>query len=32
MYTMPGLICIVIGISMLKAGFPSKDDWKDDFR
>lgn len=31
-YSLPGTICIVIGISMLKAGFPSKDDWKNDFR
>ena len=31
-YSLPGMICIVLGIAMLKAGFPSEDDWKDDFR
>jgi tetratricopeptide (TPR) repeat protein len=31
-YKWPGVICIIIGISMLKAGFSGPDDWKDDYR
>jgi uncharacterized membrane protein HdeD (DUF308 family) len=30
-YTFFGRVAIVVGISMLKAGFPSKEDWKNDF-
>lgn len=31
-YKGPGLIAIIIGIALIKAGFPSEDDWKDDYR